>query len=117
MLRIIIATLMTLGAVATVATAQSTASGDPQSGEGHVVLECTVDTSGRLNDCAVASEDPVGKGFGEAALKLSKSMRFHAPSGAPNKGRAKLRVPVTFKLAPEGGKGGSVRSTPVNIAP
>ncbi len=42
---------------------------------GHSSIRCTVRTNGDLSDCKVVSEDPVGYGFGAAALKLSA--RFH----------------------------------------
>lgn len=37
---------------------------------GYAVLNCTADEAGREVDCRVVKEDPVGMGFGEAALAL-----------------------------------------------
>jgi TonB family protein len=37
---------------------------------GHALLNCTADDAGREVDCRVVNEDPVGMGFGEAALVL-----------------------------------------------
>ncbi len=44
---------------------------------GSVVLDCVVGGDGRLN-CAVVSEEPVGYGFGEAALAVSREFRAAA---------------------------------------
>lgn len=44
--------------------------------EGNVVITCSVALSGLAENCRVLSEAPVGRGFGEAALKASKVMRF-----------------------------------------
>lgn len=66
--------------------------------EGRVTLDCLVDGGGRIS-CAVASEDPTGWGFGEAALRISRSFRMAAQtsSGQPTSG-GRIRVPITFRL-------------------
>ncbi len=66
--------------------------------EGRVVLDCVVRADGRIN-CTVVSEDPSGWGFGEAAVRISRSFKI-APrleNGAPAEG-GRLRVPITFRL-------------------
>lgn len=43
---------------------------------GDVTLHCAVTAAGVLTACLVVSETPVGYGFGDAALKLSKRFRM-----------------------------------------
>lgn len=64
--------------------------------EGVVELDCLVELDGRLT-CAVASESPLGWGFGEAALALSRGhvMAPLSHQGAPARGRYRMRVPFT----------------------
>jgi protein TonB len=66
--------------------------------EGRVVLDCIVSGDGRIA-CSVASEDPTGWGFGEAALRISRNFRAAAQT---SDGRAttggRTRVPITFRL-------------------
>jgi periplasmic protein TonB len=64
---------------------------------GRADLACTVTADGRLADCKVTAEDPTDKGFGPAALKLTKffRMRTTTSDGAPVAG-AMVRVPVRF---------------------
>ncbi len=66
--------------------------------EGRVILDCIVSGDGRIS-CSVASEDPSGWGFGEAALRISRNFRAAAQT---SDGRAttggRTRVPITFRL-------------------
>jgi protein TonB len=66
--------------------------------EGRAVLDCTVDAEGLLS-CTVATEDPEGQGFGEAALSLSRHFRMaqQTRDGRPTEG-GRARVPITFRL-------------------
>jgi periplasmic protein TonB len=66
--------------------------------EGRVTLDCLVDPGGRIS-CSVVSEDPTGWGFGEAALRISRSFRAAAQTsdGRPTSG-GRTRVPLTFRL-------------------
>lgn len=66
--------------------------------EGRVMLDCLVDASGRIS-CTVASEEPSGWGFGEAALRISRNFRAAAQTsdGRPTSG-GRTRVPITFRL-------------------
>ncbi len=63
---------------------------------GEVVLQCEVDTDGRMN-CVVASETPEGQGFGEAALRIAAGhvMRPATQNGAPARGRYRMVVPFS----------------------
>ncbi len=64
-----------------------------------VRLSCLVDADGRIA-CTVASEDPPGWGFGEAALRISRHFRM-APAtrdGEPTSG-GRIEVPIRFSVA------------------
>ena len=63
---------------------------------GEVVLQCDVDTDGRMS-CVVASETPEGQGFGEAALRIAAGhvMRPATQDGAPSRGRYRMVVPFS----------------------
>ncbi|MBL8531036.1 MAG: TonB family protein, partial [Hyphomonadaceae bacterium] len=43
--------------------------------EGRVTLDCIVNADGRIS-CTVTSEEPSGWGFGEAAVRISRSFRM-----------------------------------------
>jgi TonB family protein len=62
-----------------------------------VLLECRVKADGRLEACAVVSEDPPGLGFGKAALRMATKFRMkpRTMDGQPVAG-ARVRVPVNF---------------------
>jgi TonB family protein len=64
---------------------------------GSATVECTVDASGLLADCAVVGESPAGSGFGAAAMALSPKfqMPLKSPSGASMVGRT-VRFPVRW---------------------
>ncbi|MBL8537860.1 MAG: energy transducer TonB [Hyphomonadaceae bacterium] len=64
---------------------------------GRVVLDCAVAADGRLS-CAVASEEPLGWGFGDASLQAARHFRV-APAtadGRPTSG-GRLRVPMVWR--------------------
>lgn len=67
---------------------------------GKVVIQCAVTVSGTLTGCSVASENPEGKGFGSAALRLSKYFRMspRTVDGRPVEG-ALVSVPITFAVS------------------
>ena len=67
---------------------------------GRAVMQCKVNAQGRLEDCAVLSEDPVGWDFGDAELKLAPFFRMTAktPDGKSVAG-ASVTIPMRFTLA------------------
>jgi len=50
---------------------------------GHVTLTCDIDHFGLADWCKVASENPKGRGFGQAALELRPTFKLK-PSGGPD---------------------------------
>jgi protein TonB len=66
---------------------------------GRVILDCVVAADGRIN-CAVASEDPPGWSFGEAAVRISRSFQMspRLENGAATEG-GRVRVPIVFQTA------------------
>lgn len=70
--------------------------------DGRAVIECKVSSSGHLFACVVLNEAPMGKGFGDAALRLSKIflMRPYTRDGVPVAG-GRLRVPLVMPLPNE----------------
>ena len=61
---------------------------------GKVVLDCAITSERKLEDCTVASETPVDFGFGDAALKMSKTFRMDPSSPHVVSGRA--TIPIIF---------------------
>ncbi len=63
-----------------------------------VALDCVLPKPGKPKRCTVVGERPVGLGFGEAALGLSRHFRIR-PVTLDGKvvGNVTVRVPVTFK--------------------
>jgi protein TonB len=69
---------------------------------GRAVLDCVFTAAGRLSDCTVASEDPPGRRFGAAALKLAPYFRAApVPAGATLE-RRPISVPVVFEARIDG---------------
>jgi TonB family protein len=62
------------------------------------ILACDLGADGKLTACGVASEDPAGRGFGEAALGLTDKfqMTLWSADGLPTTDGA-VRIPITFK--------------------
>lgn len=64
---------------------------------GLVVIACSVNITGLLQDCVVAKEDPPGSGFGQAALMLTGAFKMKPlmVAGKPVAG-AVVRIPIKF---------------------
>lgn len=63
---------------------------------GQVVLDCIVETTGRLT-CNVISETPGDQGFGDAALAIAAEhvMQPASQNGAPVRGHYRMTIPFT----------------------
>ena len=69
----------------------SAVTAQPQANEGKATIRCVIVARRKLDQCTVLSEEPLGAGFGEMALRMSKEMRSTAPRGGA------LIIPIEFK--------------------
>ena len=65
---------------------------------GSAVLNCRVETSGRVSDCAVVSETPGNQGFGRAAMGLSRYFQLNPRT--VNGAAEGSRVNIGLRFAP-----------------
>jgi len=79
--------------------ASASAAPQPTGPEGSVVLVCRVTARGELENCRVDSEEPVGQGFGAAAMEMAKEfkLRPRTRDGQKVEGGT-IRIPMKFKL-------------------
>lgn len=84
--------LMTVLAVA----AALQAAPAPPDRQGRATVRCKVAASGRLSDCVVLSETPLGANVGAFAVKLAKAYRVQ-PGDRRIKGGS-ITIPMRFKL-------------------
>jgi periplasmic protein TonB len=62
---------------------------------GQVTLDCAVTGEGSLADCRIKAEQPQGRGFGLAAMRLSRKYASAAdsnPASSQNAGRIEMTV-------------------------
>ncbi len=66
-------------------------------GHGYAVAKCTVNVAGRLENCVVGAEYPIGQGYGAAALRITPHLRMKPQlrSGEPVSG-ARMMIPFKF---------------------
>jgi len=68
---------------------------------GRVTLACLIDVHGLAESCRVAAEEPLGQGFGKAALEMRPTFKLKPPRGPDGKPVAKvLTINIRFQ-APE----------------
>lgn len=69
------------------------------------VADCAIASDGSLTDCKVGREDPVGLGFGEAAVRVAQAMQMNpwTDDGRPVDG-ARIRLPIQFNKPTGEGK-------------
>jgi len=67
--------------------------------EGRGAVKCQVTSEGRLAECLIVSEAPVGQDFGAAAMRLAPLFRMRDVDGFGEKvaGRS-ITIPVAFRL-------------------
>lgn len=66
--------------------------------EGRAVITCQVAHDGRLADCRVVSETPMGEDFGVAAIALSQKFRMLPPPDDYVAKPAEVTIPIVFKM-------------------
>lgn len=66
------------------------------------VIDCTVDATGHLADCAAKREDPAGLDFGAAALLAAQAMAMNpwTKEGDPVDGQ-RITLPIRFNWQPD----------------
>lgn len=63
---------------------------------GHVILTCQIDSYGLAEACRIASERPVGKGFGAAAMELRPTFKVTPATGPDGPTAAVMNIAVEF---------------------
>ena len=67
--------------------------------EGMAIVDCLVTDDGRLENCSVVEEHPVGVGFGAATLALAKRFRLRSTSQSGELvGGRRVRIPFRWRL-------------------
>lgn len=63
---------------------------------GHVILTCRVDRYGIAEACSVASEKPLGWGFGKAALAMRPTLKVNPPTGDVGPTGVVMNIAIDF---------------------
>lgn len=63
-----------------------------------VIVECVLQSGGRMSDCLVVSEQPPGLGFGEAALAGARQSRINLSDTPRARAGEKVRFSFRFRL-------------------
>jgi protein TonB len=66
--------------------------------EGTVYLELFVDNQGLVRNISILKEDPAGRGFGEAAVRIFQGMRGEPAKANGRNVALRYRYPVRFSL-------------------
>ncbi|MDP2260701.1 MAG: hypothetical protein Q8J89_13400 [Caulobacter sp.] len=72
---------------------------------GDAFLFCVLKLDGRLTACRVTAESPEGRGFGEAALKLSRRYRMKLPLDGRSLEGETVSIRLSWNPAPRSGRG------------
>ncbi|MHB8530117.1 MAG: TonB family protein [Caulobacteraceae bacterium] len=64
------------------------------------LIGCEVNIHGLLDDCTAVSEDPLGSGFGAAALRLASGFLFRPAQGPDGPFASRVRIPIRFTASP-----------------
>jgi periplasmic protein TonB len=64
---------------------------------GAVRIRCKVTAQGKVEQCAVQSEDPLGYGFGEAALRLAPLFQMKDVVDGESVAGAEVMIPIQFR--------------------
>jgi TonB family protein len=73
--------------------------GAPPPSEGHVTLNCAVQTSGAIRDCRVVEETPRGQGFAQAALSAARRARLSDETVERAGAEGRVTFTTRFQLA------------------
>lgn len=65
--------------------------------EGQTTLNCIVTPQGSLSDCVVATESPLGAGFGGAALALTPQLNFWPAQRDGRPVASSVHIPINFR--------------------
>jgi protein TonB len=66
---------------------------------GFGIIRCAVAADGWFRDCTVLNEAPMGKGFGAAALQISRHFRIKMDDGSPvPPGATTTSIPIRFNM-------------------
>jgi hypothetical protein len=65
---------------------------------GRVKMRCTAKADGFMTDCTVLSEEPVGYGFGDASLKVSRFFQIYPKISGESAEGAGIIIPLNWVI-------------------